>query len=239
MKVPRAAAAALAAAAREAASRPARAEPPEKVHAARVASKRLRSYWRALIPVVGKAESRRRRAALSRSARALAAARERDVLRILSRRLAREERVFARPLTAFAGRLRPTPPASIAKGLTLAARELASSARALAAAAREASHSDLQKGVDAIKRKLKTARRDAARRGQIADLHLCRKRAKDLQYLDEAFDVKPHAARRFRQAADLLGDARDLRRLAQRAKLPEGALRERIHELEGEALARL
>lgn len=230
----------LAAAGGEAVLESARAAPAERVHAVRVATKKLRSYWRVLIPSVGAAAARRRRRELSRAARALAGAREREVLGALARELSRSEKKLARPLAEALARLPPKPASRVLeRELRAAAARLEDSARALNDAGRRAKRRDVRKGLKRLERKLERARRRARRRGERADVHRCRKRAKDLKYILDSFGIRPSAAGRFGKAADELGDARDLRQLAFRAGLEGGRLERMARELERSGLSRL
>ena len=239
-RLPRAPGAGLAAAGLEAAASPARASSGRRVHAVRVACKRLCSYWRVLKVAAGAGVARRRRRDLSRVARFLAVPRERDALRALARKLARSDRELAVPLSAFLRRLPPPPaPGSLKRKLDLAASELEVSARSLALAALPARRSDLRKGLKALKRRLESARGRAARGGGAAELHACRKRAKDLMHLLEAFDAAPSSVKELRRAGRDLGLARDLRTLSSRARLRDGKLEKRARKLEAAALARL
>jgi hypothetical protein len=184
--------------------------------------------------------ARRRRRELSRVARFLAVPRERGVMRALARKLARSERELAVPLSAFLRRLPPPPaPGSLKPKLDLAASELEASARSLALAALPARRSELRKGLKALKRRLERARARAARGSRAADLHACRKRAKDLLHLLEAFGAPPASVGELRKAGQGLGLARDLRTLASRARLRDGKLEKMARRLEAAALARL
>ena len=239
-RLPRAAGADLAVAGLEAAARPAQEGFGRRVHAVRVAAKRLRSFWRLLDHAAGGEVTRRRRRELSRAARFLAAPRERDALRSLARELMRSEKSLAAPLSVFLRRLAPSPPpASLKRKLDLAASVLETSSRVLARAALSARRADLRKGFKALKRKLERVRKRAVRRRAAADLHACRKRAKDLQFILEAFDIAPRSARRLQKAADELGSARDLRTLASKAGLRDGTLEKKARKLEADALSRL
>lgn len=237
---PRASGGALAAAGVEAVLESARAEPGERVHAVRVAAKKLRSYWRLLSPAVGGATARRRRRELSRAARLLADAREREVLGGLVRELSRSEKDLSRPLAAALRRLPPPPaPGVLERGLRSAAARLEDSQRALAAGSRRATRRDIRRGMKKLERKLERAFRRARREGEKSDIHRCRKRAKDLKYALDAFDIRRKAAKRFGKAADELGDARDLRRLAFRASRTGGRLEKMARALERSGLSRL
>jgi CHAD domain-containing protein len=239
-RLPHAAGAALASAGLNAAEGPARGRPGERVHAVRVACKRLRSYWRALKAASGAGVARRRRRELSRVARFLAVPRERDALRALAREFSRSDRELAVPLSAFLRRLPPPPPpGSLNRKLDLAASELEASARSLALAALPARRSELRKGLKALKRRLEKARDRAERGGRGAGLHACRKRAKDLLHLLEAFGGAPSSVRELRKSGRDLGLARDLRTLAARARLRGGKLEKMAGRLEDAALARL
>jgi CHAD domain-containing protein len=238
--LPRAAGSKLAAAGIEAAASWERAKNADRVHDARVASKRLRTFWRVLGPSIGAAAARRRRSELSRAARFLAVARERDVLADLARGLARSEKDLADPLAAFLTRLPPAPsPRALERKLRAVAERLESSSRALERAARRARPKGLREGLQSLKRKLEKARAQARVGGDMTDLHACRKRAKDLKYILEALDMSRSSARRFGKAADELGDARDLRMLAARARLRDVRLETKARRLEAAALARL
>jgi hypothetical protein len=69
-------------------------------------------------------------------------------------------------------------------------------------------------------------------------VHVCRKRAKDLEYILEALETASSSARRFGKAAGELGDARDLRTLASKAGLGR-RLEKKARELEAAGLERL
>jgi len=238
--LPRAAGRVLAAAGGEAVVESSRAESRRRVHAVRVASKRLRSYWRVLRPSIGRASADRRGGALSSAARALAGARERDVLAALARKLSRSEKDLAGPLASFARSLPPPLPAEVLERRVRAvASRLDASDRELQRDAKSARRRDLRKGLKKLERKLERARRRARRGGAQADLHRCRKRAKDLKYILEALGMRPKSAKRYGKAADELGDARDLRVLAERAGLRDGRLEKRARDLERAGLSRL
>jgi len=239
-RLPRAAGRVLAAAGGEAVLESSRAGRPQRVHAVRVAAKKLRTYWRVLRPALGRASADRRGRALSRAARVLAGERERDVLAGLARKLSRSEKDLARPLAGFARR-RPAPgrAGALERRLRAVEARLADSERELERDAKGARRRDLRKGLKRLERKLERARERARRKGEPADIHRCRKRAKDLKYVFEAFGMRPKSARRFGKAADELGDARDLRTLASRAGLEDGRLEKRARKLERSGLSRL
>jgi CHAD domain-containing protein len=238
--IPRAPGNVLAAAGGQAVLESARAKDGDRVHAVRVATKKLRSYWRLLIPLVGAAASRRRRRELSRAARALRGAREREVLGALARRASRSERGLAGPLAAALKRLPPKPaPRVLERALRAAAARLEDSARALAADSGGAGRRDLREGLKRLERKLERSAREARRGADRQDFHRCRKRAKDLKYALDAFGLRPRAAARCGRCADELGDARDLRQLAFRARLEGGRLEKMARKLERSGLSRL
>jgi hypothetical protein len=236
----RAPGAVLAAACLKASAAPARARREARVHAVRVASRHVRSLWRLLKFTAGARASRRQRRTLSRAARFLAAPRERDALRVLARKLARSEKELAVPLSAFLRRLPPPrDSASIERKLDLASAAIEHSAVVLARTALSARRADVRRGLKSLKRTLRRARRRAVRRGAVADLHACRKRAKDLKFIFEVFDLSKPAARRYRKAAEKLGTARDLRALSSKAGLRDGCLVKKARKLESAALSRL
>lgn len=230
----------MAAAGLEAAERPARARSGERVHAVRVACKRLRSLWRAVKAAAGGGVARRRRREISRVARFLAAPRERDALRALALKLARSDRELAAPLSRFLRRLPPAPDAgTLRRKVDRAAAALETTSRALARAALSARRSEVRTGLDSLERRLERARRRAARGRDVSDFHACRKRAKDLKHVLEAFDASPSVVKSLQAAGDELGLARDLRTLASRAGLRGGKLEKKARKLEAAALARL
>jgi CHAD domain-containing protein len=239
-RLPRAAGDILAEAGLEAASAAARAAPGERVHDVRVACRRLRAYWRLLGAAAGGLASRRRRRELTLAARSLASAREREALHALARELASSDAALAAPLSGFPRRLpSATASARLEKNLARAAAVLKASARALAPAARSARRADLRHGLKKLKRKLERARELAVRRGGAADLHECRKRLKELRFVREAFGAPGSEVRGLRKAGDELGAARDLRLLAEKTKVPRGALETRARKLQDAALSRI
>lgn len=231
--------AALAAAAREAASSAAKSPRARRLHDARVAAKRLRAFWRLLIPALGRKEPRRRGRALGRAARVLSDARDAQALRALALGLAKTAKGPSQhALSALMRRLpRPASRAALAGPLDALTRELAASTGALEKAAGRAASADVRAGRARLERRLARAAARAARGGRIEDFHAARKRAKDLQYALEALGASKTETKPARDAAEKLGKARDLTRLSRLAKgALSRALARRAAELQDSAL---
>jgi len=186
------------------------------LHDSRVAGKRLRALWRLLFYRVGREESDHRRRALAHAARALGSARDLESVRQLATALACDPADEAGSACARALGLLPEPPRDAALAGPLAALVHAShsSAHALIAAVVGASGDDLRRGLERLHRRLAKGVKRARRSPGAEELHDCRKRAKDLQYALEALATDRVRAGLCREAAERLGRARDLRRLA-------------------------